>query len=39
LNQNLDYYGGNETVSGKALAGFARHLPAASALPLTKVAN
>jgi len=39
LNHNTEYYGVNETVSGKALAaGFTRHSPAASASPLTKVA-
>jgi len=40
LNRNTDFLRGNETVSGKALAaGSPRHSPAASALPLTKVAR
>jgi len=39
LNQKLSYLRGSANVSGKALtAGFTRHSPAASALPLTKVA-
>jgi len=39
LNQKLCYLRGSANVSGKALAaGFTRHSPAASALPLTKVA-
>ena len=39
LDQKLCYLRGNANVSGKALAaGFTRHSPAASALPLTKVA-
>jgi len=39
LNQKLCYLRGSANVSGKALAAsFTRHSPAASALPLTKVA-
>jgi len=46
LDQNIGFYRSSETVSGKALtvsgkalaAGSTHHSPAASALPLTKVA-
>jgi len=38
LNQNIGFYRGSKTLTGKALAaGSTHHSPAASALPLTKV--